>query len=91
MSDIPRKKIDRSTILKCVRGYGVGRNFQNMASITSFHRGVKINAEYYKTEILERILLSEAQKLLETSIIASNKTGRHHAQQTSFRGGAKII
>jgi hypothetical protein len=26
-------------------------------------RGVKINTEYYKTEVLERILLPEAQKL----------------------------
>jgi hypothetical protein len=38
-----------------------GRNFE--FSLVVIDRGVKINAEYYKTEILQRILVPEAQKL----------------------------
>jgi hypothetical protein len=48
----------------CQTSHGVGHNFQKKASTTSFiDQGFKINAEYYKTEVLEQILLPEIQKL----------------------------
>jgi transposase InsO family protein len=52
----PTRKIDRSAIPNCVRGYG-------RIPLVFIDRGVKINAEYYKTEVLVRILLPEAQTL----------------------------
>jgi hypothetical protein len=57
----PTRKIDRSTIPKCVRGYAVGRNFH--LPLVCIDRGIKISAEYYKKEFLHRILPPEAQKL----------------------------
>jgi hypothetical protein len=50
---------DPATIPKCVRGYGVGHNFQKRASTTN----AKYNAKYYNTKVIERILLPETQKL----------------------------
>jgi hypothetical protein len=38
-------------------------------------RGVKINAEYYKTEILERIFLPEAQKVYGDEYICFQQYG----------------
>jgi hypothetical protein len=56
----PTRKIDRSTIPQCVRGYGVELNFQKRTYTTSFYQP---RGQYYKTKVLEWILLRKAQKL----------------------------
>jgi hypothetical protein len=59
----PTRKIYRSTIPKCVHGYVMGAiSRKGHLPLVFIDRGVKTNAKYYKTEVLERILLLEAQK-----------------------------
>jgi hypothetical protein len=65
--------------------------FPEKGIYTSFiDRGVKIN-EYYKTEILERILLPEAHKLYGDEYYCFQQDGAPSHTANTFRGGAKII
>jgi hypothetical protein len=62
-------------------------------AVVFIDRGVKINGEYYKMEVLEKHLLPAARTLYgeERSIFASSKTELHHTQQTAFNSGATKI
>jgi hypothetical protein len=63
LSDIPREKFTFHDI-KILWGYGVGAiSRKGCLALVFIDRGVKNNAEYYKKEVLLRILLPEAQKL----------------------------
>jgi hypothetical protein len=55
-------------------------------------RGVNINGEYYKMEVLKEYLLPTARKLYgEEYFFASNKTELHHTQQKAFNSDATKI
>jgi hypothetical protein len=64
LSDIPQQKltVPRYQNASAVMVWGAISK-KGRLSLVFIDRGVKINAEYYKTEVLERILLTEAQKL----------------------------
>jgi hypothetical protein len=64
LSDIPREKlaVPRYQNASAVMMWGA-ISMKGLLPLVFIDRGVKINAEYYKTEFLERILLPEAQKL----------------------------
>jgi hypothetical protein len=64
-SDISREKltVPRDQNASPVMMWGAISRKERLP-LVSINQGVKINAEYYKKEILERILLSEAQKII---------------------------